>query len=320
MPCSPGDTLDLDGLDVRVVPAFHGVTMDDAYGDGSAIDGRPRFVGYVLGGAGRLYHAGDTIVTDALTAALEPLGVDVALLPVNGRDEEREARGIVGNMDAREAVELALAVGATLLVPIHWDGFAGNTVPPGAAADAAAGRLHVTVPARFVPLRGSRPCSSRRSGQRRRRRASRRRQAADVGGRVRDQRASGDLGRVLVAGGDPDEDRLVQRERPTARALRRRRELERRSQHRAQDAAQVAEQLVVARGEDPVVEAQVGGEIRGLVADARPPCRRTPRRSRRPRRRSHGWRPGVRRAARSPAAPRSSPRTGAGHATTPRAS
>ena len=36
VPVLPGDTLDLDGLDVHVVPAFHGVTMDDAYGDGSA--------------------------------------------------------------------------------------------------------------------------------------------------------------------------------------------------------------------------------------------------------------------------------------------
>jgi L-ascorbate 6-phosphate lactonase len=152
VPVLPGDRLDLGGLDVHVVPALHGVTMDDAYGDGSAIDGRPRFVGYVLGGAGRLYHAGDSIVTDALTAALASLGVDVAVLPVNGRDHEREARGIVGNMDAREAVDLALAIGATLLVPIHWDGFGGNTVPAGAAADAASGRLRVTVPARFVPF------------------------------------------------------------------------------------------------------------------------------------------------------------------------
>jgi L-ascorbate 6-phosphate lactonase len=148
----PGDTLDLDGLEARVVPAFHGVTTDDPYGDGSSIDGRPRFVGYVLGSGRRLYHAGDTIVTDALTAALEPLAIDVALLPVNGRDAEREADGIVGNMDAQEAVELALAIGATLLVPYHWDGFAGNTVPPGLAADAAAGRLRVTVPARFEPF------------------------------------------------------------------------------------------------------------------------------------------------------------------------
>ena len=144
----PHDSLDLGGLEVTVVPAFHGVTMDDAYGDGSAVGGRPRFVGYVLGGDAPIYHAGDTIVTDELVSALRPLGVEVALLPVNGRDPEREARGIVGNMDASEAVELALEIGASTLVPYHWDGFSGNTVSPGSVVDLAAGRIHVVVPAR----------------------------------------------------------------------------------------------------------------------------------------------------------------------------
>ena len=96
-----------------------------------------------------MYHAGDTIVTDALREALDPLGIDVALLPINGRDVEREARGIVGNMGAAEAVELAVAIGSSTLVPYHWDGFAGNTVSPGATADLAAGRLHVVVPSPF---------------------------------------------------------------------------------------------------------------------------------------------------------------------------
>ena len=145
----PGDVLDLGGVECRVVPAIHGVTMDDAYGDGSALGEGPRFVGYVLGGGRRLYHAGDTIVTDALREELDPLGIAVALLPINGRDAEREARGIVGNMDAAEAVELAVAIGSSTLVPYHWDGFAGNTVSPGATADLAAGRLHVVVPSRF---------------------------------------------------------------------------------------------------------------------------------------------------------------------------
>ena len=144
----PHDSLDLGGLEVTVVPAFHGVTMEDAYGDGSAVGGRPRFVGYVLGGDAPIYHAGDTIVTDELVSALRPLGIEVALLPVNGRDPEREARGIVGNMDAAEAVELALEIGASTLVPYHWDGFSGNTVSPGSVVDLAAGRIHVVVPAR----------------------------------------------------------------------------------------------------------------------------------------------------------------------------
>ena len=148
----PHDTLDLGGLEARVGPAIHGVTMDDAYGDGSAVGGRPRFIGYVLGSDRRVYHAGDTLVTDELTTALQALDVDVALLPVNGRDAAREALGFVGNMNAVEAVELALALRASRLIAYHWDGFAGNTAPPGAVADAAAGRVHVVVPARFELL------------------------------------------------------------------------------------------------------------------------------------------------------------------------
>jgi len=148
----PGDVLDLDGVEVRIVPAIHGVTTDDAYGDGTSLGGGPRFVGYVLGDGPRVYHAGDTIVTDVVRDALAPLDVDIALLPINGRDAEREARGLVGNMDAAEAVDLALDVGASLLVPYHWDGFAGNTVDPGLAVDLAAGRLDVAVPTPFAPL------------------------------------------------------------------------------------------------------------------------------------------------------------------------
>jgi L-ascorbate metabolism protein UlaG (beta-lactamase superfamily) len=148
----PGDALEVAGLELRVVPACHGVTMDDAYGDGSTLGDGARFVGYVLGEADRVYHAGDTIVTDELAAALGLLEVDLALLPINGRDASREARGIVGNMDAQEAVSLALEIGAKRLVPYHWDGFAGNTVAPGTAVDAADGRIHVVVPARFEPL------------------------------------------------------------------------------------------------------------------------------------------------------------------------
>jgi len=144
----PGDSLDLGGVNVRVVPAFHGVTMEDAYGDGSSLGSGPRFVGYVIGGESRIYHAGDTIVTDQLLSALLPLEVEVALLPINGRDAEREARGIVGNMDASEAVELALELGVPTVVPYHWDGFAGNTVLPGSVVDAAAARINVVVPAR----------------------------------------------------------------------------------------------------------------------------------------------------------------------------
>jgi L-ascorbate 6-phosphate lactonase len=146
---NPQDVVEAGGIEVEVVPAIHGVTMDDAYGDGSSLGGGPRFVGYVFRGRPCIYVAGDTIVTDDVATALSRLEIEVAMLPINGRDAEREAQGIVGNMDAGEAVELALAIGATRLLPYHWDGYAGNTVCPGTVVDAAAARIEVVVPARF---------------------------------------------------------------------------------------------------------------------------------------------------------------------------
>ena len=149
---NPHDVVEVAGVEIDVAPAIHGVTMDDAYGDGSSLGGRPRFVGYAFRGRPCVYVAGDTIVTDEVASSLSRLGIDVALLPINGRDAEREARGIVGNMDAGEAVELALAIGATRLLPYHWDGYAGNTVPPGTVVDAAEARIGVVVPARFAAI------------------------------------------------------------------------------------------------------------------------------------------------------------------------
>jgi L-ascorbate metabolism protein UlaG (beta-lactamase superfamily) len=153
----PGDPIDVGDLTVRAVPACHGVTMEDAYGFGDTLsDGLIRFVGFVvdLGGV-RIYHAGDTIHFDGMEDILTGLGIDVALLPINGRDAEREGRGIVGNMDHREAAWLASRIGAGVLVPMHYDLFARNLGFPGALVETV-GRefpdVPVLVPARDRPF------------------------------------------------------------------------------------------------------------------------------------------------------------------------
>jgi L-ascorbate metabolism protein UlaG (beta-lactamase superfamily) len=153
----PGGPIDVDGLTVRAVPACHGVTMDDAYGFGDTLsDGLIRFVGFVvdLGGV-RIYHAGDTIHFDGMEATLDPLGIDVALLPINGRDAEREGRGIVGNLDHREAAWLGSRIGAGILVPMHYDLFARNLGFPGALVETV-GRefpeVPLVIPARDRPF------------------------------------------------------------------------------------------------------------------------------------------------------------------------
>jgi L-ascorbate 6-phosphate lactonase len=141
---------------VVATPAYHAVEAIDPITDGDEGSG-PRFVGYAVSDAETtLYHSGDTIVTDGLRRALTAIGPQIALLPVNGRDFYREKLGLVGNMDAREAVQFAVEIGARILIPMHWDLFKSNAVRPASVVDEAMSfghALHVVVPARNVPLR-----------------------------------------------------------------------------------------------------------------------------------------------------------------------
>jgi len=124
----PGETHELDGIAVRPVPARHGVTMADAYGFGEELSGGLiRFVGFVFEMDGvRIYHAGDTIHYEGMEATVAALRPHIALLPINGRHAEREARGIVGNLNEREAAWLAATIGSETLIPMHYDLFTQN--------------------------------------------------------------------------------------------------------------------------------------------------------------------------------------------------
>jgi L-ascorbate metabolism protein UlaG (beta-lactamase superfamily) len=153
----PAGTVELAGITVRAVPAMHGVTMEDAYGFGESLSGGlVRFLGYVVDAGGvRLYHAGDTIHYEGMEIALRDLAIDVAMLPINGRDPEREARGIVGNLSEREAAWLARQMGAGVVLPMHYDLFARNRGYPAHLVDSVE-RDHpgvsVLVPAREDPF------------------------------------------------------------------------------------------------------------------------------------------------------------------------
>ena len=153
----PGEILEVAGITIRAVPAMHGVTMEDAYGFGEELSGGLiRFVGYVLDAGGvRLYHAGDTIHYPGMEAALSELSLDLAMLPINGRDPGREARGIVGNLSEREAAWLAGAIGAQAVVPMHYDLFARNRGYPSRLVESVERDnlgIHVLVPARDRPF------------------------------------------------------------------------------------------------------------------------------------------------------------------------
>lgn len=132
----PGTPVQVDGCVVHPVPAWHGIDVADAYGFAPPGEDGHRYLGYLLDLDGmRVFHAGDTLWYEGMADRLRELGVELALLPINGRDPVRERANVVGNLDHREAALLAAEAGARILVPMHYEMFAGNRGYPSHLVD-----------------------------------------------------------------------------------------------------------------------------------------------------------------------------------------
>jgi len=100
-----GETAVVAGVRIEAVPARHWISP-----------GAPRAqpVGYVLGSESRLYFAGDTGWFPGLPDAVGR--VNVALLPIWTWGPHLGP----GHLGPRAAAEVAGAIGAEAVVPIHW--------------------------------------------------------------------------------------------------------------------------------------------------------------------------------------------------------
>ena len=116
-----GETLKVGSVEITGIPAAHNtVERDD--------QGCCKFLGFVTKAGGlTCYHSGDTLLHDGLTPAIAPFTPDIAFLPINGNKPERR---VAGNLDGKEAAEVAKAIGAGLAIPHHFDMFAFNTATP----------------------------------------------------------------------------------------------------------------------------------------------------------------------------------------------
>ena len=76
-------------------------------------------------------HSGDTLLYDSMAERLRQHAIDIALLPINGREE---ARRVAGNLNGVQAASLAHAMGARVVIPCHFNMFAFNTASPDAFA------------------------------------------------------------------------------------------------------------------------------------------------------------------------------------------
>ena len=76
-----------------------------------------------------IYHSGDTVLYEGIVETLRRWAIDIALLPINGRDPKR---GVAGNLSGSEAAQLGKAIGAGIVIPCHYDMFTFNTATPDA--------------------------------------------------------------------------------------------------------------------------------------------------------------------------------------------
>ncbi len=93
--------------------------------DFKPLDGH-QYLGYLIKfGGWSIYHSGDCVPYEGLADRLRPHKVNVALLPINGRDPRR---GVPGNFSIEEAAQLAEDIGSEWLIPMHYDMFTFDTV------------------------------------------------------------------------------------------------------------------------------------------------------------------------------------------------
>jgi len=129
-----GQTIELDAeITVSAIASAHEeLRLNDR--------GQHEFLGYVFRlGVVTVYHSGDCVPYDGLEERLAELHVDVAMLPVNGRDEYRASRNVAGNFHFEEALALCSNAGIGCMIAHHFGMFAFNTVDPSILRRKAAG-------------------------------------------------------------------------------------------------------------------------------------------------------------------------------------
>jgi L-ascorbate metabolism protein UlaG (beta-lactamase superfamily) len=120
-----GISVETAGLKITGVPAAH------EFLDRDEITGFHPHIGFIIEGNGfSLYHAGDTCIYEGMHTILRQWKLDMAFLPINGRDARRLRADCIGNMTYQEAADLAGALRPGLVVPAHFEMFRMNSEDP----------------------------------------------------------------------------------------------------------------------------------------------------------------------------------------------
>ena len=124
LPINTSKVLELDGCRITALKAKH----EDF--DYSEEFGYP-YLQYIIEMDGLvIYHAGDTLRYEGMLPELQQWQIDVAFVPINGRDSTRYRRNCMGCMTWQEAADLCAEIEPRLVCPGHWDTFPDNSENP----------------------------------------------------------------------------------------------------------------------------------------------------------------------------------------------
>jgi len=133
-----GQTVTIDS-DIRIdaLPSAHETLATDA-------DGKHLYLGYVMRFGGlSVYHSGDCVPYRGLDNILAARNIDLALLPINGRDAYRRERNIPGNFTVQEALNLCEQAVIPNMIGHHFGMFDFNTIDPKEAQDVIQGNANI---------------------------------------------------------------------------------------------------------------------------------------------------------------------------------
>jgi len=116
-----GAEVEVNGFRFIGLPAAHEDLETDEHG-------QHRMMGYVVSfGSWYFYHSGDTLLYDGMVERLQRWSIDVSILPINGKKQERK---VAGNLDGQEVARLAKEIGSKIVIPCHYNMFTFNTASP----------------------------------------------------------------------------------------------------------------------------------------------------------------------------------------------
>lgn len=106
---------------INIIPSAHEILKVNEYSEHF-------YLGYIITFNNiRIYHSGDCIPYSGLSDKLKNFNIDIALLPVNGRDKYRNEKGIPGNFTYEEATSLCVECKIPNLIVHHFGMFSFNT-------------------------------------------------------------------------------------------------------------------------------------------------------------------------------------------------